>query len=92
MNRSIAKLLALGADLPEEALPGEPVLELLGSSRVLVEHHGGILEYGTERICVRAKYGTLQITGSKLQLLRMLGPQLIITGSIDGIRILKEGK
>ncbi len=92
MHKSIARLLALGADLPGETLPGEPLLELLGDSRVLVEHHGGIMEYGTERIRVRVKYGVLQIAGQKLQLLRMLGPQLIITGTITGIEIQKEGK
>ena len=34
------------ADLPGEALPGQPLVELLGERRVLIEHHGGVTEYG----------------------------------------------
>ena len=32
-------------------LPGQPVVELVGDRRVLIENHIGVTEYGTERIC-----------------------------------------
>ncbi len=44
-------------------LPGQPVVELVGDRRVLIENHIGVTEYGTERICVKVKYGQLSVCG-----------------------------
>ncbi len=87
MKQRFVRLLVEGADLPEECLPGEPIVELYGESRVLIEHHGGITEYGNERIQVRVRYGFLCICGSGLRLCRMQGPQLVIMGRIDSVTL-----
>jgi len=79
-------------DLPGEAIPGQPLVEIAGDSRVLIEHHGGIREYSRERIGVKVKYGLVQVCGSCLELRCMTREQLVICGKIDGITLLRRGR
>ena len=84
-RRGFLDRLAEGIDLPGEALPGQPVLEVAGDRRVLIEHHRGVTEYSRERIGVRVSYGQIMICGCGLELVRMCKEQLVVTGQIDGI-------
>lgn len=84
--------LADGADLPSEPLPGVPVVELAGECRVLIERHGGVTEYSRERISVKVRYGQVRVCGCGLELTRMTREQLVISGRIDGIELLRRGK
>lgn len=79
-------------DLPEESMPGVPVVEIAGTQRVLIEHHGGVTEYGCCRICVKVKYGRVCIIGECLQLKRMTRDQLIISGRIQCVNLERVGK
>ena len=79
--------LAEGVDLPGEPIPGQPVAELLGDRRILIEHHKGVSQYGQDKITVRVRYGSLVICGSGLELGSMTKEQLVITGRIDGIMV-----
>lgn len=78
-----------GADLPGEPLPGQPLVEVAGDRRVLVENHSGVTEYGRERIKIRVKYGELCVCGCNLEMIRMTRQQLIITGRIDGVHLVR---
>ncbi len=91
MSRSLSKILVDGMDMPGECLPGQPLLELYGEDRVLVENHLGITEYGSERIRVRVRYGGLCITGRCLHLCRMQNRQLVIMGKIQTISLDRGG-
>lgn len=82
--------LADRTDLQGEALPGQPLLELYGDRRVLIEYHRGVTEYGRERIQIRVCYGTLCICGSCLELARMTSDQLVITGKIDSVNLVRR--
>lgn len=77
--------LADRTELESEALPGLPILEIAGDRRVLIERHGGVVEYGPERIQVRVAYGTVCVTGCGLELVRMTNRQLVIGGRIDSV-------
>lgn len=81
---------AESADLQGEALPGQPLLELYGDRRVLIEHHSGVTQYSREQICVRVRYGHLSVCGCGLELARMTAGQLVITGKIESV-MLKRG-
>ncbi len=74
-------------DLPDEAMPFQPLIEIVGNKRVLIEHHCGITVYGSELICVKVKFGCVCVSGCSLELARMSKEQLIITGSIDSVRL-----
>ena len=89
-KRSILQRLADGADLSGEPLPGQPIAELAGDRRVLIENHFGVKEYTRERICVKVKYGILAVCGCGLELTRMTGEQLVISGRIDCVNVLRR--
>ena len=48
---------------PAERLQPRTLVEIVGKQRLLVEHHRGILGYGTEEILVGTGYGILRIAG-----------------------------
>ena len=74
-------------NLSEECVPGKPVAELLGDRRILIENHGGIVEYCDNRIGIRVCYGTLGVNGRNLRLRQMTGGKLLIIGLIDSIDV-----
>lgn len=84
--------LADGVDLSGEPLPGVPVVELAGECRVLIERHGGVTEYSRERICVKVRYGQVAVCGCNLELTRMTREQLVISGRIDGVQLLRRDR
>ena len=81
--------LADEMELETEALPGLPILELSGGNRLIVERHRGIGAYSRERICIKVSYGTLCILGKDLQITLMSQHQLVITGTVEEIQILR---
>ena len=84
--------IAEGTDLQDAPIPGQPLIELAGDRRVLMENHGGVTEYGTERICVSVKFGQVCISGEDLCLSKMSKSQLIISGRIESIELYRGRK
>ena len=83
----ILERLTMAADLPDESIPGMPLVEISGNVRVLVENHMGVTEYGRDRIRVRVKFGDVCVCGCGLELSRMTKGQLIIRGRIENISL-----
>lgn len=79
--------LAWAADLPDEPIPGRPLVEIIENQRVLIENHHGVNEYGESLIRVKVKFGTICVSGCKLELARMTKGQLIITGMIESVTL-----
>ena len=78
-------------DLPQEQLPGLPLVEVYGHRRVLIEHHQGVTEYGRNCVCVKVKFGFVQVLGSGLELSCMDRHTLVISGCIDGVKLERRG-
>lgn len=74
-------------DLPDEHMPGQVLVEIAGTNRVLIEHHHGVQEYSDEKICVSVKYGHIQVLGENLRLCAMTKAQLVISGKIESIAL-----
>lgn len=91
-NKHWVRRIADLADLAEEPLPGVPIVEIAGDRRVLIERHGGVTEYSRERICVNVRFGKVCVCGCGLELCHMSREQLVITGRIDGVQLLRKGK
>ncbi len=89
-RRGWIERLADSTDLQGEAFPGQPLVELYGDRRVLIEHHGGVTEYGREKIQVKVRYGYLCVCGGCLELACMTAEQLVITGRIDSVSIIRR--
>ena len=83
--------IAKVTDLQEEIVPGQPLVELCGCSRVLVENHRGVCEYTPCRVAVRVKYGAAVICGENLELIQITRNQLIIHGHIHGVELVQGG-
>lgn len=83
--------VVMGADLPGEVLPGQPLVEITGDCRVLIENHGGVTAYGCQEIHIKVSFGKVCICGSGLELARMTKQQLVITGHIHCVK-LQRGK
>ena len=92
MEKHIMERIAAAADLPDEPIPGLPLIEIAGERRVLIEHHCGVTEYGRCQICVRVKYGFIVVMGQRLELARMTKEQLIITGKIECVKLERSGR
>ncbi|MBE6925340.1 MAG: sporulation protein [Ruminococcaceae bacterium] len=82
--------MAYAIDLPGEPLPGQPIVELVGQQRVLIENHRGVVQYGDTEICIRVSYGCVRVCGRDLRLMRMNKEQLIISGCVENVILCKR--
>lgn len=81
--------MAEDADLLDENIVREPLLELWDNSRVLIENHCGVVEYSLAQIRVKLKNGDYTVRGSGLHLCRMCADKLLIRGRIEEILVRK---
>ena len=86
-RRDWLQQLTEGLDLPAEPMPGVPLVEVSGESRVLIENHKGVTQYGSDKICVKVAYGQVAVQGCCLELARMTKEQLVICGRIDCVTL-----
>lgn len=94
MNRyeKILESMILGADLPGEAIPGQPLIEISGDHRVLIENHRGVTVYGPKEIQIGVCFGRICFCGDCLKIAYMSRQQLVIVGKIDCITIKRVGR
>lgn len=90
-GRSIIQRIAEETELTEVPLPGQPIVEIAGDCRVLIENHLGVMAYSRESILVKVRFGCICVAGCGLELLRMSKDQLIIRGKIEGVTLQRRG-
>lgn len=90
-RRYFLERFAEETDLASQPLPGQPIVEIAGDSRVLIENHFGVKAYSREKIVVGLKYGCLCIFGCELEISRMTKEQLVVHGRIDGVTLQRRG-
>lgn len=74
-------------DLPADLLAGVPRLELVGDRELRMENHKGILAYGDREIHISGGIFIVKISGRDLELRAMTGLEVLITGTIEEIRL-----
>lgn len=89
MGKNWLRRIAEEADLLDENVTVEPILELCGNQRALIEHHCGVIEYSMERVRVKIKNGEFTVIGKGLSLCRMCSQQLLIRGRIESVQVRK---
>lgn len=77
--------------LGPESVPGQPIVEIAGECRVLIENHQGVAAYGRERILVKVKFGTVCVCGCNLEMMHMTKEQLVVYGRIDSVGLQRRG-
>lgn len=68
-------------------LTKQPIVEIAGQNRVLIENHQGVLAYSREEIGIRVSYGKILITGNDLKLMQISCDQLVVKGHIDSLQL-----
>lgn len=74
-------------DLPGDLVAGLPRVELIGDRQLRMEHHRGILAYGTEEIHISGGRIILKVRGEGLELRSMNAGALLITGHIRAVEL-----
>ena len=92
MKQDLLSRLTEDLELPGEILPGQSLVELVGDSRVRVEHHQGVTEYNRCRIGATVSFGRVLVCGENLELARMTQRQLVITGRVEGVTLVRRGQ
>lgn len=88
-KNDLLRKLANRIDLNDEVLPGVPLVEMIGFQRILIENHRGVKQFGREQITVCVKYGLLCVSGRCLELRKMSHCQLIISGQIEQLTVIR---
>ena len=86
----IMELLADRAELENEPMPAQPIIEVAGDQRVLIENHRGVSAYSSEKILITVAFGKVCVCGCGLRLIRMTKEQLVIRGRIDAVSLLRR--
>ncbi len=92
MKQDLLSRLTEDLELPGEILPGQSLVELVGDSRVLVENHQGVTEYSRCRIGATVSFGRVLVCGENLELARMTQRQLVITGRVEAVTLMRRGR
>lgn len=81
-----------GTGLESDTFPGMPVVEVVGTERVLIENHSGILSYDNCTVCVSTDYGYVCVEGNGLYLTQMKRDRIVINGRICRVSLERGGK
>lgn len=74
-------------DISLEPLSAQPIIEIAGENRVLIENHFGVKGYSREKITANVKFGFVHICGTGLEILRMTKEQLVIQGRVMAVSL-----
>jgi len=84
-RRGPVQFIAGLLEIPPEAAPGMPRIELAGNREVLIEQSRGIIEYTPQLVRLRAGRFVIHITGQQLVLRTMRASEIIIGGNIASL-------
>lgn len=85
--RSIMKRKKVYSDL---SMIPQPIIEVCGDGRVLIEHHKGVCSFGSDEIEVRVAYGSVRVCGNNLHIHCMDLYHIVIRGGIEGVTLCKR--
>lgn len=75
-------------DLPGEVVAGVARIEITGGREIIIENHGGILEYGPTEIDVNSSGAILRIQGDRLEIRAMTATELSIRGLVLSVEFI----
>ena len=88
-SRELIRKLVEASDLNDTFVPGVMITEITDNDRIIIENHCGIIHYSPDCICVKTKFGQLQIEGDHLEIARMSADQFVIAGEIQLIKLIR---
>lgn len=73
--------------ITEQVSAQQPLVEITGRNRILIEHHQGIFCCSEQEITIKMPYGRLRITGEALSVLIATSEQLLIAGTVIALML-----
>ena len=73
--------------VPDQTLPGVPIIEIYGDRRVLIEGRCNVIQYEINCIRLRNACGDVRILGCGLCMAELSRHRMIITGRIESVSI-----
>ena len=73
-------------DIPPDIVLDLPRITMLGNKQLLVENHKGIIEYSPAFVRIKLSQGELAITGADLCLGSLQAEQILVEGTVTGIK------
>lgn len=89
-KEEIERYAAASLDMPAELAHGVPRIVITGDQSVLVENHGGIRGFSSERMRIGCLYGEIVIEGEGLRLGLLKKEELEAEGEIRGVYFEKK--
>ena len=74
-------------DLPDQTLPGIPIIEIYGNQRVLVDGKCRVTMFDNDRICLKSKQNNISVLGTGLRVAELSCNKTVIFGCIDSVSI-----
>lgn len=82
MDKKITHFL----ELPKEIVYNLPKVTLIGNLQLVIENHGGIIEYSTGKIRVSVNSGEIEITGNDLAICNISRDEICLDGDISELK------
>lgn len=76
-------------DIPDQTLPGDPIIEIYADRRVLIEGRCAVIQYGTSCIRVKNQLGIVCVSGCGLCMAELSKNRMVITGKIENLSIVR---
>ena len=89
-REEMERYAAASLDMPAELAHGVPRIVITGDQSVLVENHGGIRGFSSERMRIGCLYGEIVIEGEGLRLGLLKKEELEAEGEIRGVYFEKK--
>lgn len=82
------KMAADMLDVPKDSVLDVPRITLVGGLQLYVENYRGILEFRNDLLRLSLSKGELQVFGQELVVKQIFPAEVIIEGTISGIKYL----
>lgn len=87
-RQRVKKMAAEMLDVPKDSILDLPRITLIGGLQVFVENYRGVLEFRDDLLRLQLTHGQLQVDGKELMLKTIQPTEVMIEGSISGIKYL----
>lgn len=84
MGRGITKAAAL-LHIPQDVIPGEPVITITGRRNVYIENYHRIISFLDDEVKIQAKTCRIIVQGKRLGIAYYSGDDILITGMISSV-------
>ena len=83
--RKLADKLCVYLELPEDAVLKEAKISVIGSRRLLIENHKGLLSYSDNAIEILTEDGKISVFGNGFKIRAMKERAMLICGRLQSV-------